>query len=525
MTLRTMQEYLRTFCGPCPPALTSEPQRRCESKTASASSADDDHTDDLAEWQRKKYLFDAHEAWLIADPQPAQEPPDEPDPGAEPEPPEGYGDVEHGSWAPFTQPAGDPGDDMPTLYQTLASESGVKSFTGSVQRWQAASGDGYSDGSATWYTWTAADTEIAQAFTAWRYTYGDDIGAFGGYTVGPLGQDESTGFDFPTIGDGFVWIDVEPPETVPCTATTREILITSRHAVAGGSASDGHLIADSLNSSEGADDADPTGYTTADDWQWTDLTERVSYKKTLASPVTQADVIARATGKLPAEWPDPAAGAACSSSVVLDWPKISAGFEGADPEAEPPVAGAWLACDSLSQPLAVSGSATIIQAQYQIGIPDTESYAGYYDAHAAWVIAHAAWVIDPEEPEPAEPAEGKYYRWQGDEVFFPTVWDAWKVRKDAFDAAIQEHNEWADGDMLEPEPIIPADPGAAPAEVPTLTASRSWLWEGGAPWSEMFIMAIPTIPGKTRLVNQLSAHFTSAARGSLPTAFGEVYEI
>lgn len=111
----------------------------------------------------------------------------------------------------------------------------------------------------------------------------------------------------------------------------------------------------------------------------------------------------------------------------------------------------------------------VTKARYRIGIPTEATWkattaewiawdedepetrgpepekTSYDVAHAAWVIAHAAWTALPiaeRGPEPVEPIPRTYYAWQGDEVFFPTAWTAWKSLKDAFDAATDEHELW-----------------------------------------------------------------------------------
>lgn len=85
---------------------------------------------------------------------------------------------------------------------------------------------------------------------------------------------------------------------------------------------------------------------------------------------------------------------------------------------------------------------------------------------------------------PASYSGRSYYEWQGDEVFFPT------------------------------DPVIP----------PSLVATRSWTYDGTGEWSPWWEIALPTIPGETRLVNQLARHYRSTRLGNKPTAFGEVYE-
>ena len=98
----------------------------------------------------------------------------------------------------------------------------------------------------------------------------------------------------------------------------------------------------------------------------------------------------------------------------------------------------------------------------------------------------------------------------------------------AYDAAVAAHAAWEieDSETRGVEPVIPADPGAAPSPAPSLVASRSWIWSGSmeAPWSPWFQIPITTSPGETRLVNMMVRCFSDSQRGVKPTAHGETYE-
>lgn len=124
------------------------------------------------------------------------------------------------------------------------------------------------------------------------------------------------------------------------------------------------------------------------------------------------------------------------------------------------------------------------------------------------------------------------YAVQWDEVFFPKPWIAWRILKDAYDAAVAEHAAWEACEIATPgecgaEPVIPADPGEPPSPAPSLVASRSWTWSGSMenPWSAWFEIPLPSSPGETRLVNMMVRCFSDSQRGVKPTAHGETHEL
>jgi hypothetical protein len=119
MKITTAQDVLLVACCSCQPDLCESPRKQCESKSATSTSADDDYTDAVEEWERKDALWNDYQEWLEADPETrGPEPEHEGDAGEEPVPPENYYDVDHGSWGPFIKPDGEPTDDIPTLYRT-----------------------------------------------------------------------------------------------------------------------------------------------------------------------------------------------------------------------------------------------------------------------------------------------------------------------------------------------------------------------------------------------------------------------
>jgi hypothetical protein len=542
MILETAQKVnsILSDCGCCQNPLAPEPRKECQSKSATASSADDNYTDDLAEWSEKKERYDAYQDWLDADPEDRGEPPpNEPDPGPTPEKPAGYDDKSHGSWVPFIQPEGDPADSIPVLYREFTENSNVTLSEGTIYSWLAnpatsANGD---NGIAAWETWSSQeDGKVTYLGKYYRWT-SDSFNPppNGGFNVSFLSEYEDENSSLPSL-TSIPWVDDDPPEQKPCTANSREFVISSRRADAGGSAADlsGNYPSVAFDAPfpdyTNFDAARDSGWPFASDLEWSDLKERESNVETLGSSVTKEAVKSRAESKIPEEWPDPVLPGACNSTVTYDWPAIGSILGGADPEADPPVEASWPECESEDMPISRTGFATVTKARYRMGIPNTDNYAGYEDAHDAWVLAKAEWDAAPPAergPEPIEPVERSYYSLQWDEVFFPRIWSDWKVLKDAFDAAEKALEEW-EADESEDKgdpPEVPEDPGEEPTPKPSLVASRDWTYTGGDEWSEWYEIEIPEIEGETRVVNQLAKHYRSTRLGTKPTLHGEVYEM
>ena len=266
----------------------------------------------------------------------------------------------------------------------------------------------------------------------------------------------------------------------------------------------------------------------------------VSYLEQVTIASLDAEIEVRKTMLDGDDWPD----SACSSAVEFtygyeDPPEIP------DPPPDPPdpVPELAIVCEQVS---------AVTKARYRLGIPAGERWDATtaewiaWDAadpetrgdeplettldvaHAAWVIAHAEWTAaDPDDrgDEPIEPTKRTTYEVQVDEAFFPAEWTEWRALQDAFDAATAAHEIWeaADPDERGEEPEIPDEPGAEPSG-PTLTDSRSWIYNGTDEWSEWFEIAVPEEAGETRLVNMLVICYRSASLGQKPTAHGEVYE-
>lgn len=491
MTLTTAQEFnlVVAGCCTCGIPLAPAPQKECQSKSAISTSADDDYTDELEEWNRKEDLWNTYQDWLVADPETrGPEPPNEGDPGEEPEPPANYTDVDHGSWAPFIQPDGEPTDDIPTLYRTK-DYINTAFFDGESAIYQTEEWGGDS-GNTRESLWTGTLTN----------SIGSGSRTTNEYTVE---TEECDSYSEPDLGN-----PVSPPGSEQTEISNEKPCEL-----------DSYIRTIELQSTSGNSKPDlqgcPGPFPGEIETTYWDFTQTIKEGYQLAEGVGKDEVIARATAKIREPWPEPPEGTNCSSEVETDWPLIG--------DINP-----WPSCDD--GPPASTGTATVTKARYRIGIPDTAEYAGFDDAHDAWEIAHAEWVAaDPEErgPEPIEPEERSYYAAQWDEVFFPKKWEEWKALKDAFDAATEAHEEWeaADPETRGPEPTIPPDPGEAPTPAPSLIASRSFTYTGGAEFSDWFEIPIPEVEGETRVVNMMAKHYRSTRLGSLPTSSGEIYEL
>lgn len=147
----------------------------------------------------------------------------------------------------------------------------------------------------------------------------------------------------------------------------------------------------------------------------------------------------------------------------------------------------------------------VIKARYRFGVP-----AGYSTTEAPRSV----------------------YELQWDEMFFPKAWTDWKALSVAYTAAVAAHEAWEACEAATPgdcgeEPVIPSDPGEAPTPGPSLVAERTWAWAGSMeePWSEWFEIDLPTAAGETRLVNLMAVCHHSTRLGVKPTAYGEVYVI
>jgi len=161
-------------------------------------------------------------------------------------------------------------------------------------------------------------------------------------------------------------------------------------------------------------------------------------------------------------WP----GTACASEVTIDRTYT---------EPEPPEDPA-LVCEQ------VSGAT---QARIRVGVPE-----GFSTVEAPRSV----------------------FEVQFDLVEFPEGWDA----------TIDDPEYEAPDPLPDPPPPVPQIPDPA-APQPILRDSHSWVWNGNmeTPWSEWFVIPLPSGPGEVRRVNTLVKCYNSTRLGTVPTAHGE----
>jgi len=520
MIVATIQEVnaISLGCCACPWPECPAPQKECQSMSASASCADDDYTDALAEWgeglaewlaaPQNEWLA-ARAAWLAVDPErdpddypiPMPEARDREDYGvAEPEKPAGYDDVSHGCYAPFVQPDGDPTDALPVIYRELAAKSFADRQTGTIGHIvgeASNNGEGAEVSEFDWWqvTYTPAPTDDNPGHTdadlSARFMQATKNGPSAEWELTDDYSDEEAYAFLTGLSGSRVWTLDDPQPELTCSAASRVVLWTKESSTFGSPQTSPTLADVPWEASENS--------------EWWDLTREDKSEESLSSGVSKSDVIARANRNFPETWPDIPQGTSCLSSASVNWPTIG--------DLIP-----WPECQSGSGPQGATGTAAVTKIRYRIGIPNTAEYAGYDDAHAAWLTAHAAWVILPPAdrgPEPRDAIPRSTYACQWDEVFFP----------DGYDATIN------DPEVTPPVPLpvgwthpqIP-DPDASP---PSLVQSREWTWGGSLndPWSEWFEIGPPSEPGETRPVNLLVKCFKSTRLGVKPTAHGETYPL
>ena len=535
-------------CGDCLLWTCADGDVIGETMTRTSVCADDDYTDALAAYNAR---VEAHADWVIAHAAfPAlhatwvtnkatwdacvvtppcedcgDEPiepvdPTEPDaPGTEPVMPDGYGDVTHSCYAPFAEPSGDPGDEIPTLYRTLRDIGGT---TYSGTGWSYLSGAGTFPLSAEFLT--------IGTFTDW--TGVGDVGAVLDHTGNirdsveeTCTPDTTTGapdFEFPNNDEMYTMGATDPV----CTASQR------------GTETLGTWV--SNPTPKALEGCPETGdFDEFADQGW-DYTIKVLTGELLESGITKGDLIARAAGKIPATWPDPPEGSGNEASSIADWPVASDLYVG-DP-------GAWPDCDSLTDlPHGYPAEAETTAWRYKVGIPlFMQAHRLWIIAHAAWVIAQARWVscgsVGDAPAEPPEPQIYHYFARQWDIVRFPRVWDAWRILFDAWTDAVAAHAAWviahaawvlagSDPETEPEEPIVPADPSAdQPDERPEIIDENLFFeWTGGedledqyeAEWHEH---EAPSDESRIRMVNVMTKCMQDEARGVPPTFHGETYD-
>lgn len=442
MDLSTVSEIHSACCG-CGLPECAENSIKCESLTRTSYCADDDYTDAVEEWEAARDQWvaegahnqwevehgeweDARDAWVAADPEnrdpedyPEPEPSEpgeanrEPEdyPESEPEKPEGYDDVDHGCYAPYAAPEVGPDEPLPTIYRTYRMEYYTSKYNGESHTYRILGESGDIDEVLIKFTYVLSSAPTTEERT------GNHYAAEPPPSCGPLDSGVMAGMGG-VLAWGVAYVDGEM--TYDCTAATRVIeqIDTSTSGT----------LPLALQGCPGP--WSPPGIEQA----W-DFTREFKETQTVESGISREDLIARARGRLPEDWPETPVSTACGAALEVEWPTPRDFFSRGG--------GAWPGCDSAwfssvisppghSIPAGITVHATARKGRYQVGVP-----SGYM-AHRLWLVCEAE---TPGECGP-EPQIFKYFAMQWDMVFFPATWDAWRTLKEAYKAAVEAHAEW-----------------------------------------------------------------------------------
>ena len=540
--LETLDQWNSVLAAGCCCAMPAcpIPLKVCESLTRTSTSEDDDYTDSRAAYLErlsawKSELLNAwyaeRDAWMAEDPERELEdyPEDPPTPRLDagfseypgPTMPAGYLDGPRGSFAPYARPAGDPDDEVPSLYRMYVVVSATTKYTGTASLYTT--GFEGSDPYELLVTYTYANTEIPEGFSGVRT--GNKIvgGICDSYTFGP-----PPGFVLASVLAEYATY-VDGPELLTCLEASRTFSTTSTLDVAGRS-----TLVGCPGTFDGPEEV------------FVDLTKVYSYGHTLSEPVTKTALGTRASGKIPAEWPEEAEGVNCIAKLSFIWPVIRDGFIGADPEVDPPEEGEWRTCAEYlgGEPFELYGWATAIKNRFRWRVPSLIIYRADPDVPLdpdAEPVPDDGFPDPPPDadldPDPVDWWRGTYFKVVWQTCFFSIEWTAWKLLWDAYEAAKELHDQWVtDGSVVPELPALPPEepthPGLQPTP-PTLGEDQedvwtgpgdpndddSWLFPGG--WHEI---ATPATAGETRVVNVRFYCYPASPYGYLPQVTGEKYE-
>lgn len=536
--IETLDEWNAWLACCCQMPACPIPQKICESLTRTSTSEDDDYTDSraaylerLSAWLSELYdpWYAGLQEWLAEDPErvaddyPLAPPTPREDEGFSEYPgppiPAGYLDVTHGSFAPYARPAGDPDDEVPALYREYDVIGATTKYTGTASLYTTGFEGG--DPFELLQTYTYVDTQIPDDFSGVRTGNRIVGGICDSYTYGPPPGAVLAQF----LADWDFYID--GPEVLECTASSRTFSTTSTLDVAGRS-----TLVGCPGPFDGAEEA------------FVDLTKVYSYGHTLHEPVTKTDLGTRASGKIPATWPEEAEGVNCVAKLSFIWPVIRDGFVGVDLEADPVEEGEWPTCAAHpDEPRDMFGWATAIKNRFKWRVPSQIIYRADPDVP---VDPEAEPVPDDGFPDPAPDADldpdpvdwwrGTYMKVTWQTCVFSKVWEDWKLLWDEYEAAKEIYDEWVDGGSVVPElpelpPEAPTHPGLQPTP-PVLSEDFVEIWTGpGDPndddswlfplWHEL---EIPTDEAENRVVNVRFYCYPDSPYGYAPQVTGESYE-
>lgn len=558
--LPTLNSIL-TGCGCCPLPACEDATKLCESMCRTSNCSDNDYTDALEAWQLKDIAYTAYQAALASYPtrlakweadkviydacyaacetncvDPGPKPVSPVNPGPPGTPPDpltyypNYSALSFGCFPPYKVPTGAPTDEIPNLYGTYESSSGLV-YTGTG--WAYYSGAGTYPLSAEFLTvGVYADAPWPDLDGA-DYTYTGNVHDSVDHSCTPTDSGSTPNFMLPTEA---TYTTNTPTQICESASRGTEVEDTSTF----GSSTPKAL--------EGCPEEGDFDESSERGW---DYTRREFYLETLGESKTKSTLIARAKGKIPATWPTKPEGTTCSASTTAQWPLIKDFYVGGNPDATPPVPGSWPACDGGIFPATPTTKATACTFRYKMGIPTAmQAHRLWVDANAKWILDHAHWVTCGSDPasEPIKPVEPQiftYFAVQWDEVSFDPKWDAWRITYDTWWAAKKLHDQWKakDDEWVACEALTPGQCGTRPVEPPApppdpsasqpvkpvfVNSNLFWIWNGGETLDTQHeptwhVVAAPTAVASIRLVNRQVKCWKSVAIGVPPTFYGETY--
>lgn len=242
--------------------------------------------------------------------------------------------------APFVQPAGEPTDDLPTIYKTKTAISGDR-YTGNGWGYQSGPGTGDISGEVK-YTVVANWSNILgepQDITA-----SADINTHNWPSTGDCSGDSFTG----SAGNAPLPFDVDydaGTEATTCEAT--EWKVATNHTSSSGTEPD-------LLGCPGPFSSDEK---TAWDYQWEEITDGAK----LTDEETKDGLRTKAVTDMASSWPSTPEGNGCIASYVTTWPTIGD-------------IGEWPDCPD--GPPSASATTTLTKSRYRWKIP--ASWTGTY---------------------------------------------------------------------------------------------------------------------------------------------------
>jgi len=387
------------------------------------------------------------------------------DPPAEPE---GYGEWAAGCWTQFSEPEGEPEDDLPVMFRRWKQETGYEGEEGyyvtyNLAAWPIVGGITADPGaSGEWIkkTWTGLEHE-----TAYRSVSGfwwDDGEGDAGCTGGAY--DATT--DSLEIAHTADWVALNNPAEIEATTY---IPANSRYGMGSSSGT--------YNTAQDLPTGGPCNWDNADEGiPWSVEFFKNEDEQWLSDSITKSELAAKAAENQP-EWGGDGVGTSCAASLSVDWPSIGYHYTG-DP-------AGWPGPEDL--PFPTEAAATATRSRRKWTVPTTHL--------------------------------GTYYRVMWNVIEEPEGWDA-TINDPEITPPYPLPEGWEHPQIPDPE---------APARS-WVSEDLEWTWEGAAynpegppdetrvsPWQ---VIDAPSTPGIRRIVN-IRVWCYRGPYGSLPQTVGE----